>query len=237
LACQKAHKIIDPSQPNATFAKILKMSGEPVVTNSVESVKIFQLGSEVIRQKAAAISFPLGDADSQLIETMIVAMRQKGLVGIAAPQVGQSKRVFVSEIRANRRGVAEDALRLFINPEIISYSDEKRVDYEGCGSVADANLFGEVERSLSVTIRYWDKIGTQTEERFEGLLARIVQHESDHLEGIVFTDKLYSTATLMSGSEYRRMIAERHEPALGEAIAAGVPNSEGFVLVEHGAQI
>jgi peptide deformylase len=212
------------------------MSGEPAMTNSLESVKIFQIGSDVIRQKAAAISLPLGDADSRLIETMIVAMRQKGLVGIAAPQVGQSKRVFISEIRPNRRGLAEDALRLFINPEIISYSDEKQVDYEGCGSVADANLFGEVERSLSITVRYWDKMGTQTMERFEGFLARIVQHEFDHLEGIVFTDKLYSTATLMSGSEYRRMIAERYEPALGEAIAAGVPNSEGFVQVEHGAQ-
>jgi peptide deformylase len=182
---------------------------DSAVTERLEPIRIFQLGSKVIREKAAVIGVPLGDADIQLIETMIVAMRQKGLVGIAAPQVGQSKRVFISEIRANRRGVPEDALRIFINPEIISYSDEKQVDYEGCGSVADGNLFGEVERSLSVTIRYLDKTGTQKVERFDGPLARIIQHESDHLDGIVFTDKLFRTATLMSGSEYRRMREER----------------------------
>ena len=181
------------------------------MTESSEPIKIFQLGSKVIREKAAAINVPLEDADAELIETMIVAMRQKELVGIAAPQVGQSSRVFISEIRANKRGVPEDALRVFINPEIISYSDEKQVDYEGCGSVADANLMGEVERSVSVTVRYHDRTGMQRVETFDGLLARIVQHEFDHLEGIVFTDKLFSTATLMSGSEYRRMMAERYE--------------------------
>jgi peptide deformylase len=184
---------------------------ERAVTESSEPIKIFQLGSKVIREKAAAINVPLEDADAELIETMIVAMRQKELVGIAAPQVGQSSRVFISEIRANKRGVPEDALRVFINPEIISYSDEKQVDYEGCGSVADANLMGEVERSVSVTVRYHDRTGMQRVETFDGLLARIVQHEFDHLEGIVFTDKLFSTATLMSGSEYRRMMAERYE--------------------------
>jgi peptide deformylase len=186
----------------------------PATTEPCEPIKIFQLGSEVIRAKAAAIDMPLGDADNQLIETMIVAMRQKELVGIAAPQVGKSKRVFISEIRASRRGVPEDALRVFINPEIISYSDEKQVDYEGCGSVADANLFGEVERSLSVTIRYQDRTGGQKVERFDGLLARIVQHEFDHLNGIVFTDRLFRTATLMSGSEYKRMREDRSERAL-----------------------
>jgi peptide deformylase len=185
-------------------------NNESAMTEPFEPISIFQVGSKVIREKAAAISVPLGNADTQLIETMIVAMRQKELVGIAAPQVGKSKRVFISEIRANRRGVPEDALRVFINPEIISYSGEKQVDYEGCGSVADANLFGEVERSLSVTIRYQDKTGAQKIESFDGPLARIVQHEFDHLGGIVFTDKLYSTATLMSGSEYRRMRAEKY---------------------------
>jgi peptide deformylase len=177
---------------------------ESAMAGSIEPIKIFQLGSEEIRKKAAMISVPLEDADVQLIATMIVAMRQNGLVGIAAPQIGESKRVFVSEIR-NRRGVPDDELRVFINPEIVSYSDEKQVDYEGCGSVADGNLFGEVERSLSVTVRYHDKTGEQKAEKFEGALARIVQHEFDHLEGIVFTDKLYSTSTLMSRSEYRRM--------------------------------
>lgn len=175
-----------------------------------ERVKIFQIGSDVIRAKAQPVSVPLDDTDCALIETMTIAMRQAGLVGIAAPQVGVSKRIFLTEIRqANIRGSAEDALRVFVNPDITHFSEEKIVDYEGCGSVADANLVGEVERSHAVTVRYQDEKGQQNTGTFEGLLARIIQHEFDHLEGVVFTDKLYRTQTLMSGSEYRRMRAEQ----------------------------
>jgi peptide deformylase len=177
-------------------------------------VKIFQIGDPVIRAKVLPVSLPLGEADKHVIEMMTIAMRQAGLVGIAAPQVGVSRRIFLSEIRAgNSRDAVADALRVFINPEITQYSPDKDVDYEGCGSVADANLFGEVERSKSVTVRYVDEIGAEHTASFEGLLARIVQHEFDHLEGIVFTDKLTSTKTLMSGSEYRRMRAEQRVSA------------------------
>jgi peptide deformylase len=180
----------------------------------VPSIKIFQIGSAVIRARAQPVSLPLDDAYTQLIDLMTVAMRQAGLVGIAAPQVGISRRIFLSEIRAaNTRAAAADPLRVFVNPEIIHYSDQKEIDYEGCGSVADSNLFGEVERSKTVTVRYHDEAGAQRTESFEGLLARIVQHEFDHLEGIVFTDKLHSTATLMSGSEYIRMRAEQRRAA------------------------
>ena len=175
-----------------------------------ERVKIFQIGHPVIRAKAAPVSLPLAEEAKQLIATMTAAMRQAGLVGIAAPQIGASKRIFLSEIRAgNSRNVKEDGLRIFLNPEILDYSADKEVDYEGCGSVADSNLFGEVERSQSVTVRYSDEMGQQKTETFEGLLARIVQHEFDHLEGVVFTDKLYRTTTLMSGSTYRDMRAEQ----------------------------
>ena len=181
-------------------------------------MKIFQIGDPVIRAKALPVSPPLGEADKEVIEMMTVAMRQAGLVGIAAPQVGVSRRIFLSEILAgNSRNAAADRLRVFINPEITHYSPDKDVDYEGCGSVADTNLFGEVERSKSVTVHYVDETGAEQTASFEGLLARIIQHEFDHLEGIVFTDKLTSTKTLMSGSEYRRMRAEQRaaEQSLG----------------------
>jgi peptide deformylase len=175
-----------------------------------ERVKIFQIGSDVIRTVAEPVATPLDASDRALLETMATAMRQAGLVGIAAPQVGVSKRIFLTEIpQMNSRGLAGDGLRIFINPEIVEFSEEKVVDYEGCGSVADANLFGEVERSQAVTVHYVDEKGQQRTGSFEGFLARIIQHEFDHLEGVVFTDKLYRTQTLMSGSEYRRMRAEQ----------------------------
>ena len=174
-----------------------------------ERVKIFQIGSEVIRAVAKPVGTPLDAGDRALLQTMAIAMRQARLVGIAAPQVGVSKRIFLTEIpETNGRGLAGDSLRVFINPQIVQFSEEKVVDYEGCGSVADANLFGKVERSYAVTVRYLDQDGQESTGTFEGFLARIIQHEFDHLEGVVFTDKLHSMQSLMSGSEYRRMRAE-----------------------------
>jgi len=133
-------------------------------------------------------------------------MRYQGLVGMAAPQIGINRRIFVSEIRKTktrtRSGI--DPVRSFINPKIINSSRKQVVGYEGCGSVACSGLFGNVKRAQSLTIEAFDEKGKKFKLYASGLLARIIQHETDHLDGEVFLDRLSDTKSLMSREEYLR---------------------------------
>lgn len=100
-------------------------------------------------------------------------------VGLAAPQIGISKRVVVID--------AGEGLIELINPEIIEYSDETEVQAEGCLSIPGAQ--GEVERYYKVTVRAMDRQGKTFEISGEGLLARALQHEIDHLHGVLYIDR------------------------------------------------
>ncbi|MDD9912190.1 MAG: peptide deformylase [Alphaproteobacteria bacterium] len=167
---------------------------------------ICQLGNDVIRATAEAVAFPLSEAHQQLITDLVDTMRSDNVIGLAAPQVGESVRILVTEIRPTEfRQRATEPLKVFINPQITSFSEETEVGYEGCGSVAETRLFGEVERAKTVDVSWFDEHGTPQTGTFSGLMARLVQHEYDHLDGIVFTDKLYTTKTLMSSVEYKKL--------------------------------
>jgi len=164
-----------------------------------------QVGNKVIRQKARRIKFPLSKDNKQIIKDLVDTMRSGVLVGMSAPQIGVSKQIFVTQPRMTKyRDEKGDELRVFINPKIIRYSRQKQIGYEGCGSVAESNLFGEVKRSMNIDVEYYSEDGKKQKNTFEGFLARIIQHEIDHLNGIVFVDKLHTTKTLMSGSEYKK---------------------------------
>lgn len=166
---------------------------------------VFQVGSEVIRAKASDVNVPLDANNKSVVETLVQSMRDSNLVGMAAPQIGVSKRIFVTEIRKTKfRDVGCDPLRVFLNPTIESMSEERETAYEGCGSVAESNIFGEVERSKQVTLSWISEDGEPRSGVFEGFLARIIQHEYDHLQGIVFLDKLSTTKTVMSASEFQK---------------------------------
>jgi len=163
-----------------------------------------QIGHKVIRARAAEVTLPLGDADKQTVQDLIDTLHPANLVGIAAPQIGRGVRIFVTELRPTEfRKIDADPLRVFINPEILEMSEEKVLGYEGCGSVAHSGLFGEVYRAHAVTVRYFDEHEVQHTRRFEGFLARVIQHEFDHIEGTVFLDRLHTTKTVMSGSVFR----------------------------------
>jgi peptide deformylase len=115
---------------------------------------------------------------NELISEMIKTMIENQGVGIAAPQVGINKRLFIA--------VIDKKIEIFINPEVIDKSDEMTEDTEGCLSVP--NCFGTVPRHKNITIKYCN--GREfIEQKFEGFNARVVQHEYDHLEGILYTDK------------------------------------------------
>jgi len=116
----------------------------------------------------------------QLIKNMAITMLKKDGAGLAAPQVGKNIRLFVVETK--------DGSLVFINPKITRKSFKKEIDTEGCLSLPD--IWGKVKRSYRVKVEFIDKNGNKQSLKAQGLLARVIQHESDHLDGILFIDKL-----------------------------------------------
>jgi peptide deformylase len=115
---------------------------------------------------------------------MLETMRAAPGIGLAAPQVGQLRRACVIDL-----GKQGDGQPLFlINPELTWRSDEIVVEEEGCLSLPEQ--FGQVARAERVRVRFWDRTGAQQEVEGQGLLARCLQHEIDHLDGVLFVDHL-----------------------------------------------
>ena len=133
----------------------------------------------ILRKKAEIIAEVLSPVIQKLIPEMIDTMLQKDGVGLAAPQVGQSIRLIVIRYK-------DDNL-VMINPVIIKKSLLKEWDEEGCLSVP--KIFGQVKRCKKVTVKYLDSYGRPQKLSGDGFLARVVQHETDHLNGVLFIDK------------------------------------------------
>lgn len=156
--------------------------------------EIVQRNSPVLREIARSI--PLEEIGSdrvdKVIENMQAAMsKQKDGIAIAAPQIGENLRIFVISgqllKQADRTYKGDGSDLIFINPEIIRSSKEKHDVEEGCLSVRW--LYGKVRRSRRVTLKALNEKGQPIERGASGLLAQIFQHEMDHLNGILFTDK------------------------------------------------
>lgn len=170
--------------------------------------KISEIGSSAIRTKAKNLIRPTGPKVQKLIADLADTMRAVNLVGIAAPQIGVGSCVFLTEVRKTRlrKDVSTlDPLRVFINPKILKRSRKLVEGYEGCGSVALGHLFGPVRRSESVTVKALDERGTVFTLEASGLLARIIQHEMDHLNGICFVDHVKDTRKYLGQGEYIKM--------------------------------
>ena len=149
-------------------------------------LKIVTLPEPVLRRKARPIT-RFDAALQTLIDNMIETMREAPGVGLAAPQVGRSDRLIVAEYPEDDE--IEDSpkkLYVVINPEIKRRSEEVEMGIEGCLSIP--GLHGEVERALTVTVKELTRHGQPLKIRARGWLARIFQHEVNHLDGIVFTD-------------------------------------------------
>jgi len=139
------------------------------------------------------ISTPVDAVDDELrllIEDMFETMYDAPGIGLAAIQIGVPKRVLVIDLQEEEdaEGKPIRAPRVFINPELFDPSEEHSLYNEGCLSVPDQ--YAEVERPAIVHARWLDEKGGKHEERLEGLLATCLQHEMDHLEGILFIDHL-----------------------------------------------
>jgi len=143
-------------------------------------MQILTLGNELLRQKAEKIDLiddQIKDAAKQMLE---IIKQDKG-IGIAGPQIGLMKRIFVVHIDG-------DEERIFINPSILETSQEMVKFEEGCLSVP--GVYVDVVRSESVKVQAWNEKGKPFTLEASGLLARVIQHEYDHLEGVLFLDRL-----------------------------------------------
>lgn len=153
---------------------------------------IVPYGDLILKRKAEPID-PSFEGLKELIENMFETMYSANGVGLAAPQVGKSIRLFIIDGApfAEDEEDAEDLKdfkRVFINPEILEESGRQWGFIEGCLSIP--NIREEVMREPEILIRYQDEDFNTHEERFKGYRARIIQHEYDHIEGILFTDRI-----------------------------------------------
>ena len=143
-------------------------------------LEILTLGSEVLRKKCATIA-AFDKKLEDLAYSMIESMHAKDGIGLAGPQVGVEKRIFVCHVQG-------DEARIFINPEIIGTSLEMSPYEEGCLSIP--GVYSEIMRPSSITVQAWNLNGRPFKLEAEGILARVIQHEMDHLKGVLFIDHL-----------------------------------------------
>ena len=156
---------------------------------------IVTYGSEVLEQKAAAVK-DIDDAVRKLGEDMLEAMAGKG-IGLAGPQVAAPLRIFVTNIEG-------DKPRIFINPEIVLTSQELISFEEGCLSLP--KLYLDVIRPEFVRVQAWNEKGRPFTVETDGLLARVILHEYDHLEGVLFIDRLKNGKRDRALAQYRRLV-------------------------------
>ena len=134
--------------------------------------------NKTLRQKSLPVKHIDADMRS-LIEQMKEVMRKNNGVGLAAIQVGEPMRIIICEI--------DDKFYTFINPEIIKFFPETSIMEEGCLSLP--NIYGEVERPKKIILKATNFNGKKVKMKAFGLLARVIQHEADHLDGVLFIDK------------------------------------------------
>jgi peptide deformylase len=148
--------------------------------------EIVTLPAPVLRRKARKVS-EFGPELNKLLDDMIDTMRDAPGVGLAAPQINVPLRVMVVEYGEDEDENVPPKLYQVINPEITRFGDEKEVGTEGCLSVP--GYVGDVERPLEITLKGQNRLGKPIRIKAKGWLARIFQHELDHLDGVVFVDR------------------------------------------------
>jgi len=159
---------------------------------------IVAYGDPVLRKKAAPVTQDYPKLD-ELIDNMFETMYGASGVGLAAPQIGKAIRIFVvdatpfaddEDLSKEEQARLKTFKKAFINPEILEETGDEWAFSEGCLSIPGINE--DVFRCPDIKIKYQDQDFNEHVEEFDGLLARVIQHEYDHIEGILFTDKLSS---------------------------------------------
>ncbi len=169
-------------------------------------LKVARMGHPVLRQRArpldkAALRDPLVQ---KLIDDMIETMHEYHGVGLAAPQIHEGVRLFVALLEEDPG--PESAAIAIINPEILPQGTETQDGWEGCLSIPD--IRGMVPRSTDIIVNALDRDGKAMQLRLKNFAARVAQHETDHLDGILFFDRMKSMESLTYLDEYSRYHAK-----------------------------
>ncbi|WP_375341116.1 peptide deformylase [Okeania sp. SIO1I7] len=171
-------------------------------------LQVAQLGNKILRYQAQPINNIWDKNLQELIDNLIVTIIETNGVGIAAPQVSISDRLFIVASRPNLRYPNAPKMEptAMINPKLISYSEDRIKGWEGCLSVP--GIRGLVPRYRVINVEYTNREGKLERQELTDFVARIFQHEYDHLEGLVFLDRVESSTDLMTEDEYQKQIIQ-----------------------------
>lgn len=169
--------------------------------------KIYKFPEPVLRQKTEIISV-FDEALTKLVQDMVDTMYNAPGVGLAAPQIGQSVKLIVVDITRNKEG--EPQYMPLVNPEIVAH-EGSQIDEEGCLSVLD--LTATVKRHKKITVFYQNTQGLAQELTAEDRFAVVLQHEIDHLNGILFLDHLSPLKRALYKKKVKKWLAEKEDPA------------------------
>lgn len=174
---------------------------------------ITEFGNSVLRETARRLT--IEEIKSQKIQQLIKNIRhtlteQKLGVGLAAPQVGEGLAISVIAILPTRhRPEVELFEQVIINPKITKTFGNRTQLWEGCISAGKSGLFAKTPRYKKVEAEFLDEHGKKHKKIFEGLPAHVVQHETDHLNGILFMDHVKDTSTYMTMKEYKKQVRDK----------------------------
>ena len=188
-------------------------------------LKIAHIGNPVLRQRSRELTRDeLGlQATQRFIDDLVETMRAANGAGIAAPQVHNPIRVCVVHVQKNARYpyMPDIPLTIMVNPALTPLTSETFENYEGCLSVP--NLRGLVDRFTRVELAYWDRHGVEVKQTLRGLSAGVFQHECDHLDGMLFVDRVRDTTSLTTWTDFE----EFHKQAFVQKMAALVEREGG----------
>ncbi len=170
--------------------------------------KILEIGDPALKLDNKTIR-DFGSSDLKLlIRSLKDTMIKTDLIGIAAPQIGVNRRVFLTNPKKTkfRKLPKSDGLRIYINPRMVFQSKETSLIYEGCGCLPERSVFGPVVRPKEIEVEAYDARGKKFRLRCNGILARVIQHEYDHLQGIEFLERVKNNRMLISWNIYNKTV-------------------------------
>lgn len=190
-------------------------------------LKIALMGHPALREVAKPVANPQSPDILQMLDDMVETMDDADGTGLAAPQVHLSRRAVVYYVAADRdpENREEVPLTALLNPEITPLGDEIRYDWEGCLSVP--GMIGLVPRSMRIRLRAETPAGERIDREIDGFHARVLQHECDHLDGILYPQRMDDLSLLLFRSELKHGIPPKAQQLLGQTSDAKEFKSDG----------
>lgn len=171
-------------------------------------LQIALLGHPILRRKAVVVRNAADKEIQELIDDLILTITDVDSVGLSASQVYESKRIFILNPHPCLRYPKAPKMKptAVINPKIISHSNKIAKDWEGCLSIPSIRAL--VPRWQSIAVEFTNRKGKVVKRQFKDFVARIFQHELDHLDGIVFLDRIETPKNIISEKEYQKLVTK-----------------------------